>query len=258
MRALQLFALCLVLSASPAMAQRGGGGGRGGGMGGGGGRGGMGGGGFRGGMGGGGFRGGMGGGGFRGGMGGGFRGGKSFGFRGGFNNGFFRGFNRAYSSIFFNGFYSPYVWSYPFIGSYAYSPYYGSYPYGYDQYGYDSSYPAYNSSPNVTVIYPAQPQASTSVYVERARPEMREYDEYGQEVQPSASAPPSSAAASPIYLLAFKDHVIRAAASYWVEGRTLHYVTLEHDARQVPLSDVDRDLTLQLNHERRVTIQLPQ
>jgi hypothetical protein len=85
---------------------------------------------------------------------------------------------------------------------------------------------------------------------------MREYDEYGQEVHPSA--PASGAAASPIYLLAFKDHVIRAAASYWVEGRTLHYVTLEHDARQVPLTDLDRDLTLQLNHERRVTIQLPQ
>ncbi len=219
----------------------------------------MGGGGFRGGMGGGGFRGGMGGGGFRGGfVGGGFRGGFN---KGGFSKGFFvRGFNRGFSSIFFNGFYSPYVYSYPYIGSYAYWPYYDSY--GYGGYGYPADYgyssPAYNSSPNVTVVYPAQPQTTTSVYVERAHPEMREYDEYGQEVHPSAPAPTSGTASSPIYLLAFKDHVIRAAASYWVEGRTLHYVTLEHDERQVPLGDVDRSLTLQLNRERHVTVQLPQ
>lgn len=267
MRALQLSALCLVLAVSTAMAQRGGGGGRGGGgMGGGGFHGGMGSGGFRGGMGGGGFRGGMGGSGFRGGMGGGgfrggwggsgFRGGKNFGFRGGFN----RGFNRGFNSIFFNGFYSPYVYSYPFIGSYGYWPsygsYYDSYPYSYP-YASDYGYQASNSSPNVTVIYPPQTQTATApLYVERARPELREYDEYGQEVRPSA--PATSTPASPIYLFAFKDHVIRAAAAYWVDGRTLHYVTTDHDERQVPLSDLDRALTLQLNHERRVTVQLPQ
>ena len=262
MRALQLSALCLMLAVSTAMAQRGGGGGRGGG--------GMGGGGFRGGMGGGGFRGGMGGGGFRGGMGGGawggggFRGGKGFGFRGGgFNRGFFRGFNRGFNSIFFNGFYSPYGYSYPFIGGYggywpydSYGSYYDSYPSSYP-YASDYGYPASNSSPNVTVIYPPQTQtATTPLYVERARPELREYDEYGQEVRPPA--PATSTPASPIYLFAFKDHVIRAAAAYWVDGRTLHYVTTDHEERQVPLSDLDRALTLQLNHERRVTVQLPQ
>jgi len=47
-------------------------------------------------------------------------------------------------------------------------------------------------------------------------------------------------AASPIYLVAFqKDHEIRAAAAYWVDGQTLHYVTQQHEEkrpRSVPLT----------------------
>jgi hypothetical protein len=214
----------------------------------------MGGGGFRGGMGGGGFRGGFGGGGFRGGFGGG-------GFRGGFGRGGFRGFNRGFG--FNNGFFGGYYpfYGYPLWGSLAYWPYY-DYPYDdYYPYGYDYSYPAYsynypsyNPSPNVTVIYPQQSQASgTLAYAQPAHPVIREYDQYGQEVAPSGGA-----ASSPIYLFAFKDNVIRAAASYWVEGNTLHYVTLQHEERQVPLSDLDHSLTLKLNAERHVTIQLPQ
>ena len=51
---------------------------------------------------------------------------------------------------------------------------------------------------------------------------------------------------------------IRAAAAYWVTGQTLHYVTLEHEERQVPLDTVDRQFSAQLNRERRVQFQLPQ
>src|ERR1039457_2514313 len=42
---------------------------------------------------------------------------------------------------------------------------------------------------------------------ERANPVVRNYDEYGQEIQPS------TAGAAPIYLLAFTDHAIRTAAA---------------------------------------------
>jgi hypothetical protein len=126
--------------------------------------------------------------------------------------------------------------------------------YDYDYYPYGYSYPAYDVSPRVTVIYPQQAQAATrAVYVERARPVTREYDEFGQEVRPSGEA-----AASPIYLIAFKDGVIRAAGSYRVEARTLHYVTLQREPRETPLDDIDRELTLRLNRERRVPFQLPQ
>jgi hypothetical protein len=79
---------------------------------------------------------------------------------------------------------------------------------------------------------------------------MHEYDQYGQEVR--------TASGSPIYLIAFQDHVIRAAVSYWVDGTTLHYVTLQREEKQAPLGSVDRDFSVRLNQERRVQMQLPQ
>jgi hypothetical protein len=154
---------------------------------------------------GGGFRGGMGGG-FRGGMGGGFRGGFG-GFRHGFNqrfigNRFFAG-NRFFNRGFF-GFGGSFV--YPAYGlGFSYGPSYADYPYS-DSY---AAYPAYQSSPNVTVIYPEQPQAVPAVvYVQPAEPVIRDYDQASNQ---------SSGDDSPIYLIAFKDPVIRAAIAYWVE-----------------------------------------
>ena len=259
MRILLKVALCVAVAAVPAYAQRGGGGHGGGGMGGGGfhggGMGGMGGGG----------RGGWGGGGFRG---GGFN--KGFGFNSGFFN---RNFNRAYSSIFFGGGYYPFGWGYGGFGGYGYWPSYGAsyYPYDYGYpYGWDNAYPDMaaaptQTSPNVTVIYPPSQPANTALYVQPARPVIREYDQYGQEIAPSGpssgvspdAARSAPSGGSPVYLFAFKDNVIRAASAYWVDGHVLHYVTIDHEERQVPLSDVDRTLTQRLNGERHVTVQLP-
>ena len=52
------------------------------------------------------------------------------------------------------------------------------------------------------------------------QPRLRSVRSGGQRLRVAA------AKSSPIYLFAFQDHNIRAAASYWVDGRTLHYVTL--------------------------------
>jgi hypothetical protein len=134
-------------------------------------------------------------------------------------------------------------YSYP-CSSYVSSPYVGGYWPGYSDAAPIQYSPSY-AAPPVTVVYPPAP-------VERANPVMREYDASGQEIraQPSANA-------SPIYLFAFRDQAIRAASSYRVEGQTLHYVTLQHEEKQAPLDTLDRALTLQLNRERRVPIQLP-
>jgi hypothetical protein len=208
-----------------------------------------------------------GGGGFHGGsVGGGFRGGGfTGGFRGGFGGGGFRGFTGfGYRNYGFYGGYSP--WGLGF--GYSYWPGYYGYPYDYSYpaYSYPSySYPAYdyNTSPNVTVIYPNQAQGMpTNVYVEPARPVTRSYDEYGQEVQGAGGGNSGGGSAaggggSPLYLVAFKDHVIHAAAAYWVDGKTLHYVTLQHEEKQVPLDSVDREFSARLNRERHVQFQLP-
>jgi hypothetical protein len=229
--------------AVPVYAQRGGGG-NGGGMGGGGG--------FRGGgMGGGGFRGGIGGFGSRGF--GGFHGGfnrfsfNRFGFnRFGFNNSF--GFNNGFGGGGI-GYWGDPSWDWGWSGDYPFDRGYG-YPYngGYASQAYNTA-PAQQSSPGVNIIYGTPPAPA---YTARANPVIHEYD-WGQQAQQ-----PSGAASSPVYLIAFQnDHAIRAAASYWVDGQTLHYVTLQHEEKLAPLGSIDRALTLQLNRERSVTFQLP-
>jgi hypothetical protein len=199
--------------------------------------------------------------------GGGFAGGV--GVRGGYGYGPYRGYGyRGYGLGFYGGYWPPYYGSYwPWYG-YGYG-----YGYGYPSYGYDygndpyaysypntggyatGSYAAYDTSPNVTVVYPPPAQGMAGAAPpERVNPVLRQYDQYGQEMQ----SPSISGGASPIYLIAFRDHSIRAAASYWLDGRTLHYVTLQHEEKQTPLDAVDREFTLQLNRERRVPFQLPQ
>ena len=236
MRYLAQLLVCGLL-ALPAVAQRGGGmhGGGGGFHGGGGG-------GFRGG-GGGGFRGG--GGGFHGGggfVGGGFRGG-GFNRFGGFHNGFY-GRNRFFFGSGF-GFWPGY--SYPFYDN----SYYG------DSYPYDSNYGYYpppnydngsTASPPIVIYQTMAPPVAA--YEPPARPEIHEY--------PDPVPAPSRSYEKPIYLIAFRNQDnIRAAEAYWVEGNTLHYVTLQHERKQAPLDSVDRAFSSRLNRERRVDFRLP-
>jgi hypothetical protein len=177
---------------------------------------------------------------------GGFRGGGIGGLRGGFGYGGY-----GYGG-FYGGFYGYPYW--PGWGfGYSYWP--GYYDYGYYPYTYDPNvyYPySYDPSPNTTVIYPAPAQAAPgAASTERANPVVRQYDEYGQEIKSSTSG------GAAIYLLAFSDHSIRAAAAYWVDGKTLHYVTLQKELREAPLDTVDRDFSQQLNRERHVPFSLP-
>ena len=241
MRLLLRLSLCCLLAGGIGMAQRGGGGG-GRGMGGGGSRG-MGGGGGRG-IGGGGGRG-NGGGGFIGGGRGGFVG-NGFGFGNGigFGRGFGRGFDR--DDFFFRNRFGFSNFGYPYLGyGFGYGADYSDYPYAYNPYGY-GGYAAYQPSPNVTVIYPQQPVAAAP---ERpVQSVIKEYDQNGQQIRQNGS---------PLYLIAFNDHTIRAALSYHVEGNTLHYITTEREDKQAPLDTVDRALSMQLNRERQVPFQLP-
>ena len=189
-------------------------------------------------------RGGSGGSMFRGGGNGGslFRGGGGIGRSGGF---------RGYRGGYYGGYYSPYFysgyglgWGWPGYADYGYG--YGSDP--------AYSYPVYQPSPSVTLMYAPPAAAPATVYVERNGPPTCQRDEYGQEIHRPRSAPDSD---SSIYLIAFRDRSIFAAVAYWAEGGTLHYVTQEHEQKQVPLSTVDRDLSDKLNRERGVAFSLP-
>jgi len=89
--------------------------------------------------------------------------------------------------------------------------------------------------------------------MERPNPVLREYDSYGQEVGRGVSG---RSELPPIYLIAFQDHTIQAADAYWLENGVLHYITLQHEQKQIPVTSVDRELSERLNRERRVTFNL--
>ncbi len=78
--------------------------------------------------------------------------------------------------------------------------------------------------------------------------------------QPSAQravVAEESSPASQFYLLAFKDHSVYSARAYWIEDKTLHYVTPQNTHNQASLDLVDVDFTKQLNrnHDVPFTIQ---
>ena len=234
MRRFALFLVLGTLPAIPVFAQRGGGGHGGGGMHGGG----MAGGGMRGGF------GGMRGGGFRGGSGG---------FRGGFGHPVFRGGFGFRGSRFF-GFYSPFF--YPAIYGGYWDPFFDYSDYGYPpNYGYASSgypYAAYSSGAPAVIInqnsggYPAPPPPEEAYAPPPPEPSVRAFP-----------TPAPQKYETPLYLVAFRDGVIRAVLAYWVDGANLHYVSMDHEQKQAPLNTVDRDLSTRLNRERNVTFALP-
>lgn len=123
--------------------------------------------------------------------------------------------------------------------------------------------------PNVTVVVPQQPPAQVIINQNfapeaPARPVVREYevDPSGngniyesrrREVETTA-APPEERRS---YLLAFKNHTIYIAFTYWLEGDTLHYVTNDGIHNQISLDLVDVALSTKLNRERAVDFHLP-
>lgn len=78
-----------------------------------------------------------------------------------------------------------------------------------------------------------------------------------QQQQQQVQRRPAPDAPATIYLLSFKDHNIVPALGYWMEGNTLHYVSVEHSMNQVSLDLIDRDLSQRLNDERGVEFRLP-
>lgn len=77
------------------------------------------------------------------------------------------------------------------------------------------------------------------------------YQPYSQRQQPQDQSD-DSAEPTPTkyYLLAFKDHSVYSALAYWVEDKTLHYVTPQNSHNQASLDLVDVDFTKQLNQDK--------
>ena len=132
---------------------------------------------------------------------------------------------------------------------------FGDYDYGYPDYYGNADYGAYPSYPSPSY---SSPSPSVLIISNQTPPQP-------VIVQPPPApsvwnAPPTAQAKKyeePLYLLAMNDGTIRAVLAYWVDGTTVHYVTMDHMQKQTPLGSLDRSLSERLNRERNVTFSLP-
>ena len=100
----------------------------------------------------------------------------------------------------------------------------------------------------VTVVYPPMPAPTSTVVLigpERPAPRTAEFREEFSPVRRTT------------YLIAFKDSVIRVADQYWVDGKTIYFLTTDHQRMTAPVDRVDRTLSKRLNNERNVAFHLP-
>ena len=137
-------------------------------------------------------------------------------------------------------------------------------------YGFDGFYASdYNPGPGNAEPYSAEPAPAPPTVIinqnfqtDSVRPQFRDYSN-AQLPQPGAAAAPAPAPGTladdqpTIFLIAMQDHSIRPVIAYWVQGDTMHYVSLEGVLDQVSLAQVDRDFSKQLNAERNVPFALP-
>ena len=153
-------------------------------------------------------------------------------------------------------FYGSYGYAYPGPG-YAYDPSLGYAP-GYA----DQAPPVINGNGAPSVVF------NQNFVQPPANPLVRDYppsdvnqDQSGRLYQVPTPGGVAQSQAAPsdeptLYLIAFKDHTIVQALGYWMEGSTLHYVSVEHTLNQASMDLIDRDLSQRLNAERNIDFRL--
>ena len=147
----------------------------------------------------------------------------------------------------------------PVLVPYAYPVYVGDLgTYGYNGYGYGYAPPEpppQQQGPQVVINQNFVPEHANPVirdYTDDSSGGIHVYEAPGRQQVESSEEDTTN-----YYLIAFKDHSIYSAFAYWVEGDTLHYVTPQRVHNQSSLSLVDRELTEQLNRDRKMQVKLP-
>lgn len=121
----------------------------------------------------------------------------------------------------------------------------------YDYYGAAPPAPAYVTAPSA----PAAPQQPVIInqYFGVEAPVNQ------QQNPPAPNEPTSSSTVAPpnYYLIAYKNHAIYSALAYWVEDKTLHYVTMQNTHNQASLDLIDLNLTKTLNQSNDIPFTVP-
>jgi hypothetical protein len=81
----------------------------------------------------------------------------------------------------------------------------------------------------------------------------------GPGINDSGARAPGDPIGSPqnYYLIAYKNHAVYPALAYWVEDKTLHYVTTQNTHNQASLDLIDVPLTKSLNQRNDVPFTIP-
>lgn len=149
---------------------------------------------------------------------------------------------------------SPYAYSFyvpnyfdSYYGSDYFSPYSPAYPY-------DGSAFAPPQAPPPQVAAPPAPPVIINQYF--GGPPPGPYDQAPSQASQSSGSlsndPRAAAAGDNYYLIAYKNHSVYTALAYWVEDKTLNYVTAGNTHNQASLDLIDLDLTKTLNQARGV------
>jgi hypothetical protein len=135
-----------------------------------------------------------------------------------------------------------------------------AYPYAYSFYVpnyFDDGYYDQNSYAPA----PAAPAYSATPPPSQQQPVI--INQYFSSASPEQANPPATANNTQVpgdvlgpdqnyYLIAYKNHAVYAAIAYWLEDKTLHYVTTQNTHNQASLDLIDLDLTKSLNQARDV------
>jgi hypothetical protein len=147
------------------------------------------------------------------------------------------------------------------------APYFG--PIFYVPNAFDSTYPYYNDSlyysePAVPPLPSYAPQPSPPVIINQYFSSFRPGEETTSQSDENGSTSAFQPAEQPArpgdpigtpenyYLIAYKNHAIYTALAYWVEDKTLHYVTTQNTHNQASLDLIDIERTTKLNADRSV------
>jgi hypothetical protein len=150
----------------------------------------------------------------------------------------------------------PYVYSLWVPDYYDYLDYQNQYA---GQFGFSPD--PYAPAPAPAAAGPQQPVIINQYF--SAPPPQQQPNTRPQGAAPDTNNTSAQAPGDPIgpaqnyYLIAYKNHEVYSALAYWVEDKTLHYVTTQNTHNQAALDLIDVPLTKKLNQKNEVPFSIP-
>jgi len=155
---------------------------------------------------------------------------------------------------------------YPYVYSSWVPDYYDYLDYQ-NQYGPQYGYPPDPYAPAPAAPASGGPQQPVIINQYFSSPPPQSPGQQPGAYQPGPAPDPNNAAAQapgdPIgpaqnyYLIAYKNHEVYSALAYWMEDKTLHYVTTQNTHNQAALDLIDIPLTKKLNQKNDVPFSIP-